>query len=130
MTLEEIEEIKAIVKKVYEDNDEAWKAGIELDGNYLEYIKSLIAEVQRLREAIESVLNQKYSISYAIEKELREALEEEINEWKTCLSAEILSLEQRDRIKAEARVKELEEERKGMVRLTEADMKKLGWSYT
>jgi hypothetical protein len=28
------------------------------------------------------------------------------------------------------RVKELEEEKKGMVRLTEADMKKLGWSYT
>ena len=27
-------------------------------------------------------------------------------------------------------IKELEEEKKGMVRLTEADMKKLGWSYT
>jgi hypothetical protein len=29
----------------------------------------------------------------------------------------------------EYRVKELEDEKEGMVRLTEADMKKLGWSY-
>lgn len=29
-----------------------------------------------------------------------------------------------------SRIKELEEERKGMVRLTEAQMKKLGWSHT
>jgi len=28
------------------------------------------------------------------------------------------------------RIKELEREKKGMVRLTEEDMKKLGWSYT
>lgn len=27
------------------------------------------------------------------------------------------------------RIKELEREKKGMVRLTEEDMKKLGWSY-
>jgi len=31
---------------------------------------------------------------------------------------------------AEARIKELEKERIGMVRLTKEDMKKLGWSYT
>ena len=57
MTLEEIEEIKALVKKVYTDNDEAWKAGIELDGNYLEYIKALLTEVRRLRGVIETFKN-------------------------------------------------------------------------
>lgn len=38
-----------------------------------------------------------------------EELEEEIKGYKTSLSAELLSLEQRDRIKAEERVKSLEE---------------------
>lgn len=38
--------------------------------------ESLADEVKRLRNVIQSVINQKDFISYAIEKELREALEE------------------------------------------------------
>lgn len=40
----------------------------------------LISEVKRLRGAIQSVLHQKHLISYAIQKELREALEEKKQE--------------------------------------------------
>lgn len=52
MTLKEIEEIEYLTKKVYEDDDEAWRAGIILDGNYLGYLKSLLAEVKRLQNEL------------------------------------------------------------------------------
>jgi hypothetical protein len=70
----------------YEDNDEAWKAGIELDGNYLEYIKSLITEVERLREAIEKhrldMWGQETNedVGHGIDAELYKALEEKKQE--------------------------------------------------
>jgi len=80
--------------------------------NDIEELLSLIPEKNKKIEELEAnrlvLLSQIYGFERELGNEIEE-LKEEIKGYKTSLSAELLSLEQRDRIKAEERIKSLEE---------------------
>ncbi len=124
---DDIEYILSQIKELEEQLRISREAHADTMNGQAERIKELEGELFNIKNALDAItsIHQESTNKGILNEAKVMELEESIEEWKTCLSAEILSLEQRDRMRAEARVKALEEGIESLKRNIQKDIREI-----